>query len=141
MVFVEKLLLIAVFAQVFLMFAVLIILGSRRLPLVFNEKIKIADVALDGEAWPLPAKLASNNFSNQFQLPMLFFALAGVALSIQQVSLWLAILAVLFVISRYIHTAIHITGNRVHRRFLVYVIGMAILALMWLGFAVQTLIL
>lgn len=141
MVFVEKLLLIAVFAQVFLMFAVLFILGSRRLPLVFNKKIKIADVALDGEAWPLPAKLASNNFSNQFQLPMLFFALAGVALAIQQVSLWLAILAVLFVISRYIHTAIHITGNRVHRRFLVYVIGMAILALMWLGFAVQTLIL
>jgi len=138
---VEKLLLIAVFAQVFLTFAVLIILGHRRVPLVYGEKIKVADIALDGEAWPLSAKLASNNFANQFQLPILFYALAAINLATQQTALWLAILAVLFVITRYIHTAIHITKNRVFRRFFAYVIGMAILAIMWLGFAVQTLIL
>ena len=141
MVGAEKLLLVAVFAQVFLTFAVLIILGHRRVPLVFQEKIKVADIALDGEAWPLGAKLASNNFANQFQLPIMFYALAAVALATEQVSLWLAILGVLFVLSRYIHTAIHISKNRVYRRFFAYVTGMAILAIMWLGFAIQTLIL
>ena len=110
-------------------------------PLVYGEKIKVADIALDGDAWPLSAKLASNNFANQFQLPILFYALAAINLATQQTALWLAILAVLFVITRYIHTAIHITKNRVFRRFFAYVTGMAILAIMWLGFAVQTLIL
>ncbi|WP_299346227.1 MAPEG family protein [uncultured Maritalea sp.] len=141
MVGAEKLLLVAVFAQVFLTFAVLIILGHRRVPLVFQEKIKVADIALDGEAWPLGAKLASNNFANQFQLPIMFYALAAVALATEQVTMWLAILGVLFVLSRYIHAAIHISKNRVYRRFFAYVTGMAILAIMWLGFAIQTLIL
>ncbi|MCZ4270998.1 MAPEG family protein [Maritalea porphyrae] len=141
MVGAEKLLLVAVFAQVFLTFAVLIILGYRRVPLVFQEKIKVADIALDGEAWPLGAKLASNNFANQFQLPIMFYALAAVALATEQVTMWLAILGVLFVLSRYIHAAIHISKNRVYRRFFAYVTGMVILAIMWLGFAIQTLIL
>jgi len=141
MISAEKLLLVAVFAQVFLIFGVLLILGRRRLPLVFTDQIKIADIAIDGQAWPLKAKLAANNFANQFQLPMLFFALAGVALATEQVKMWLAILAVLFVISRYIHTAIHITKNRVYRRFFAFVTGMVLLATMWLGFAIQTLIL
>lgn len=141
MISAEKLLLVAVFAQVFLTFAVLIILGHRRVPLVSQHKIKIADIALDGEAWPLTAKLASNNFANQFQLPILFYALVAIALATAQVSLLLAILGVLFVLTRYIHTAIHISKNRVYHRFFAYVTGMVILATMWLGFAIQTLIL
>jgi len=138
---VEKLLLTAVFAQVFLTFSVLIILGHRRVPLVFGNKIKVSEIAIDGEAWPLSAKLASNNFANQFQLPVLFYALVALVFATGKVSMWLAILAVLFVASRYIHTAIHITKNRVYRRFIAYVTGLVLLATMWLGFAIQTLIL
>ena len=141
MVFAEKLLLLAVFAQVFLTFLVLVILGHRRVPLVFSRKIEVGEIAVESEAWPVPAKLASNNFANQFQLPVMFYALAAISFATDKTSLWLSILAVLFVSTRYIHTAIHITSNRVYRRFIVYAIGMAILALMWVGFAIQTLIL
>ncbi|MGJ8528347.1 MAPEG family protein [Maritalea sp.] len=141
MIFVEKLLLLAVFAQVFLTFLVLIILGRRRLPLVSSQQINVSDIAVESKAWPLSAQLASNNLANQFQLPVMFYALAAICLATNQTNLWLAILAVLFVFSRYIHTAIHITTNRVYRRFVAYVTGMAILAIMWLGFAIQTLIL
>jgi len=137
----EKLLLAAVFGQVLLTFIVLIVLGHRRLPLVFADKIKIADIAVSGDAWPEGAQLASNNLANQFQLPVLFYALSGLALAIDHVSVWLVILAVLFVISRYIHAFVHMTSNRVYRRFVVYLSGMVILGLMWLGFALETLFL
>lgn len=135
----EKILLLSVIAQVALTLGVLFILGRRRLPLVATNKIKISDIAVKADAWPLPAQLASNNFQNQFQLPVLLYALAAIALATNQVSMWLAIGAAVFVATRYVHTIIHITKNRVYRRFYVYVTGLVILAALWLGFAVQIL--
>lgn len=137
MVLAEKILLLAVIAQVALTLGVLFILGRRRLPLITKKEIKISDIAVKSDAWPLTAQLASNNFQNQFQLPVLFYVLAAVALATNQATLWLAIGSCLFVATRYVHSIIHITKNRVYRRFYVYVSGLLVLAALWLGFAVQ----
>jgi hypothetical protein len=139
MVMAEKILLLAVVAQVALTLGVLFILGRRRLPLVAAKQIKVSDIAVKTDAWPLPAQLASNNFQNQFQLPVLFYVLAAVALATNQASMWLAIGGCIFVATRYAHTFIHITKNRVYRRFYVYVSGLLVLTALWLGFAVQIL--
>jgi hypothetical protein len=51
------------------------------------------------------------------------------------------ILAGLFVALRYAHAAIHVTTNRVHRRFAVYTAGLVVLALLWLWLVLRLLIL
>ena len=137
MILAEKILLLAAVGQVSLTMLVLYILGRRRLPLIAAKKIKIADIATGPDAWPLEAKLAHNNFANQFQLPVLFYALLALVVASGMATVWMAALAVAFVFSRILHTIIHITSNRVKRRFVIYVVGMALLGVMWLGFAIQ----
>lgn len=137
MILAEKVLLLAAVGQVSLTLVVLYILGRRRLSLIAAKKINVADIATGEEAWPLAAKLAHNNFANQFQLPVLFYALVALVIASGLATPWMAALAALFVVSRILHTFIHITSNQVRRRFACYVVGMAILGLMWLGFAIQ----
>ena len=45
----------------------------------------------------------------------------------------------LFVLSRIVHAYIHVTSNRVPRRFFAFIFGVAVLAIMWVYFAVQIL--
>ncbi len=132
MPFTEKLLLLAMAAQVVLTIGILLWLGRERVPRVMSGEIKAADIAVDRAAYPLKARLLSNNFDNQFQLPVLFFVAALVALHIGAVGWLETLLAWAFVVLRYLHAAVHVTTNRLHHRFAVYVSGLAVLALFWL---------
>lgn len=126
----------ALLAQGGLALVLLWLLGARRLPLIGRGKIRIADIAMSREPWPDDAKLASNAFDNQFQLPVLFYVAVFAALYLGPV--WFeAALAWGFVISRIVHAAIHVTSNRVIRRFTAYVTGYAILIVFWLELAVR----
>lgn len=126
----------ALLAQGGLALVLLWLLGARRLPLIGRGKIRIADIAMSREPWPDDAKLASNAFDNQFQLPVLFYVAVFTALYLGP--LWFeAALAWGFVISRVVHAAIHVTSNHVIRRFTAYVTGYAILIVFWLELAVR----
>lgn len=105
-------------------------LGFKRLPLVAARKIKIGDIALSQEPWPDDAKQASNAFSNQFQLPILFYVATGIAIYLG--AGWIdASLAIVFVLSRIAHALVFITTNQVIHRFTLYVIGFVVLVLWW----------
>ncbi|HEX6929592.1 MAG TPA: MAPEG family protein, partial [Gammaproteobacteria bacterium] len=66
---------------------------------------------------------ASDNFMNLFELPVIFYALC-VALYVTGMIDFVHLgLAWLFVILRVLHTAIHLTYNKVMHRFVVYAIG------------------
>jgi hypothetical protein len=132
MPFVDKLLILAMAAQVFLTIAILVLMGRERVPRVMSGEINVADIAIERTAYPQRARLLSNNFDNQFQLPVLFYVGALLALTLGLVGWVEAILAWLFVALRYVHAAIHVTTNRVHRRFAAYTAGLAVLALFWL---------
>jgi hypothetical protein len=126
----------ALLAQGGLALVLLWLLGARRLPLIGRGKIRIADIAMSREPWPDDAKLASNAFDNQFQLPVLFYVAVFAALYLGPV--WFeAALAWGFVISRIVHAAIHVTSNHVIRRFTAYVTGYAILIVFLLELAVR----
>lgn len=79
----------------------------------------------------------AENFTNQFELPVLFYVLT---LSLYVTSLadtiYLA-LASAFVLFRCVHSFIHARHNKVYPRFYAYVTGSVILWLMWLLFATQ----
>jgi len=123
-------LIFAMLVQGVLALALLWNLGMHRIPMVLRGKVRIEDVALDKEAWPERARQASNAFDNQFQLPVLFYVACLVALAFGA-TLFELVLAALFVLSRTIHAAIHITTNHVMRRFQAYVAGFAVLSVFW----------
>ncbi|KKB81331.1 hypothetical protein VW35_03255 [Devosia soli] len=128
----EKLLVLAMAAQVLLAVAILVMMGRERVPRVMSGEIPMADIAVERSAYPLRARLLSNNFDNQFQLPVLFLVAALLALQVGVIG-WVEVLfAWVFVALRYLHAAIHITSNHVLHRFMAYSAGLAVLVLFWL---------
>jgi hypothetical protein len=130
--FVEKLLMLTMAAQVLLTLGLLFWMGSERVPRVMRGEIPVADIAVERTAYPLKARLLSNSFDNQFQLPVLFFVGALLALQMGAVSWVEAIFGLVFVALRYVHAAIHVTTNHVQQRFAAYTLGLAVLCLFWL---------
>jgi hypothetical protein len=51
----------------------------------------------------------------------------------------MVLLSWLFVLTRVLHALVHVTTNNVPRRFVIFVAGAAILAVMWLIFAATVL--
>ena len=127
-----KLLVLAIAAQVLLTLVILVLMGRERVPRVLSGEIKIADIAVEKTAYPLRARLLSNNFDNQFQLPVLFYIGALLALWAGVPNLIEVVLAALFVASRYLHATIHVTTNNVQQRFAAFGAGLAVLAIFWL---------
>lgn len=137
---IDKLLVLAMAAQVVLTLGLLIWMGRERVPRVMRGEIRVADIAVEKDAYPLKARLLSNSFDNQFQLPVLFFVGTLTALHFGVTDWLLVATAWLFVILRYLHAAIHVTTNRVFRRFAAYTAGLAVLALFWLWLVLRLLL-
>jgi hypothetical protein len=136
-----KLLILSVAAQVLLTFIILLLMGRERVPRVMSGEIAMADVAVERTAYPLRARLLSNNFDNQFQLPVLFYVAALIALWSASTGWVEVILAWLFVALRYVHAAIHTTSNSLLPRFSAYTAGMVVLMVFWLWLIVRLVIL
>jgi hypothetical protein len=83
-------------------------------------------------AWPPAAEKRAANQRNQFELPVLFYAVVAFALITKGVDVVLLGLAWLFVVSRLAHAAIHVGPNRLRWRSPVFALGLLILAGMWL---------
>ncbi|MGJ4855914.1 MAPEG family protein [Labrys sp. La1] len=124
-----------VFLQVLLTFALLFRLGMVRAAALRQGGIDLDDVRLNGRAWPKLPLQVSSSFDNQFQIPVLFYAITALELITHATDIFFVVLAWIFVVSRYVHAGIHITSNRVKFRFRAYSVGVAALILAWLLFA------
>lgn len=129
---VEKLLILIMAAQVLLTMGILVWMGMERVPRVMRGEIAMRDIAVERDAYPLRARLLSNNFDNQFQLPILFYVASLLSLWLGSTGWVEVVLAGGFVLLRYVHAGVHVTTNRVFRRFGVYFAGLVVLALLWL---------
>jgi hypothetical protein len=125
------------FVLVALTFALLIGMGALRVAAVRRGEVRVRDTALDRNNWPPRAQQISNCFDNQFQLPVLFYVLTILALSLRKADLLFVVMAWIFVVLRIVHAAIHVTSNRVGYRFWAFAAGMIVLLLMWVIFAVR----
>lgn len=126
----------AVLAQGALALGLLFYLGSIRVPMIVRGEVRTEAIAVNREGWPKREWQVSNAFDNQFQLPVLFYVAAALALYFGPTLLEVG-LAWLFVITRYVHAFIHITDNHVIRRFTAYVAGLVLLCIFWLDLAVR----
>ena len=115
---------------------ILFYLGTVRLPMIVKGEVRIKDVAISRDGWPEREKQVSNAFDNQFQLPVLFYVAAIVALTFGP-TLLEVLLAWVFVILRFIHAYIHVTDNHVTRRFWTYTAGLLVLCALWLDLAIR----
>nr|WP_314260674.1 MAPEG family protein [uncultured Devosia sp.] len=136
----EKLLILIMGLQALLAMGILVWMGMERVPRVMRGEIAVADIAVDRTAYPLRARLLSNNFDNQFQLPVLFYVACLLSLIVGGTGWAEVLLAALFVVLRYIHAAIHVTRNSVLHRFGVYFAGLVVLALLWLWLVLRILL-
>jgi hypothetical protein len=120
-----------VLAQVLLTLILFFQLAIARAAVLRTRQVRFRDVALSGDAWPEDARKVGNNVRNQFETPVLFYVLCGVATYIGATGSFMALLAWIYVATRVVHAAIHTTYNRVQHRFLPFVVGFLALVLMW----------
>ena len=129
-------------AMVALVVFVVVRLGRSRVRAVRRRDISVRFFELyQGSEEPEELRALSRHFANLFELPILFYVACIVAYVSVQVDLWLVLLAWLFVVSRYVHSYIHLTSNIVIQRVRVYGIGLAVLVLMWLTLTIHLVIL
>lgn len=76
----------------------------------------------------------ADNFRNLFEVPVLFFALAAVALATGYVPDWLVACAWVFFALRVLHSFIHCTYNKVYHRLTVFLASFLLLVAMWVAF-------
>ena len=136
-----QMVLLPVFVQVALTFALLIWMASARTASVKRGETKLRDIALGQSAWPAKPMQISNCYDSQFQIPLLFYVLVVLAWMTKQADLIFVVMAWIFVLSRLAHAYIHTGSNHVPTRFRVFAVGMIVLLLMWIIFAVRILIL
>jgi hypothetical protein len=111
---------------------------STRIREMRTHRIHPNQVALSAQAAEkFQDTRAADNFRNLFETPVLFYALCGF-LSITKLTTPLLLACAWgFVFLRACHTWIHLSNNKVIRRFQAFVASTIVLYVMWGIFAVQ----
>lgn len=74
---------------------------------------------------------AADNYLNLFESPVLFYTAILLTLILMVQDTILVVLAWTYVLSRYLHSFIHVTYNRVMHRFSVFVFSCLVLFAIW----------
>lgn len=120
--------------------AVWLRLFSERIGEMRARRIRPQDIATKQQATEILHKVnASDNFSNLFEVPVLFYVLCILAFTTQMVTPFLLGGAWAFVALRGLHSLIHCTYNHVMHRFAAYLLSSLILFALWGVFAFQLL--
>lgn len=126
-----------VFVLVLLSFLLLFGMGRARFRALGKREVRTSDIALGEKAWPAQAMQFSNAYSNQFEIPVLFYALVAIALPLRHMDLVMVLLAWVFVVTRYVHAGIYATSNNLNQRFSAFFAGVLVLLAMWIYFAMK----
>lgn len=123
--------------MVFLTFVVWIYLYALRIPEIKRLGIDPDELQNRAESHKLltVSGAASNNLKNLFEVPILFYLAAMIAMLLMIQDDLLVWLAWGFVILRVVHSAIHCSYNRVMHRFFAYLISCLFLMFMWIRLA------
>ena len=119
-------------AMVALTFVVMFAMYGRRVAQMKRERIHPQAVATSAQsAAKLTDSAAADNFSNLFELPVLFYFALAVAALTDQVTPVVVGLSWTFVAARILHSVIHCTYNKVMHRFRAFLLGAFVLIALW----------
>jgi hypothetical protein len=129
--------LLPLLTMVFLTFAVWVYLFALRIPEIKRRRINPEDLKDRAEAHQLltVSAAASNNLKNLFEVPVLFYVAAMLAMLLLIQDGLLVLLAWGFVILRIVHSIIQCSYNRVMHRFIVYITSCLFLVFLWIRLA------
>jgi hypothetical protein len=133
--------LLPVFVQVGLTFALLLGMVFARRSALVSRQTRIKDIALGQPNWPVGATQIGNCYRNQFELPLLFYVLIALALPIRHADFVIVILSWVFVITRFVHAGVFVSSNDLGRRSTAWLAGALVLLVMWVYFALKILLL
>jgi len=136
-----QMVLLPVFVLVGLTFALLLWMASARGRALSSRETSFKDIALGQQNWPERATRIGNCFSNQFELPLLFYILIALALPLRHADLFIVLMSWVFVITRFAHAGIFVTSNDMKQRSLAWFAGVLVLFAMWIYFALRILLL
>ena len=126
-----------VLVQVGLTFLLLLWMGRTRVGHLRKGEVRVKDIALGERNWPSRVTQIQNAYHNQFELPVLFYALVALALITRKADMLFVVMSWMFVVSRLVHAAIHTTSNKISQRFMAFVVGVQIRAVMWVIFGIR----
>ena len=136
-----QMVLLPVFVLVGLTFALLLGMATMRTRALAGGETKMKDVALGEPNWPTRAAQIGNCFSNQFEIPLLFYILIAIALPLRRADLVIVLLSWVFVVTSFVHAGIFVTSNDLRQRGPAWFAGVLVLFAMWLYFALKLLLL
>jgi hypothetical protein len=131
--------LLPLFVEVILTFVLMLQMGALRRADYSSGAVKADDIALREPRWPQRTTQAANAFSNQFELPVLFYVLTILAWVTRHAGIVFVVLAWIFVICRVLQAYVHVTSNVVRYRGLFYSIGAVVLMIMWALYIIEVL--
>lgn len=117
-------------AHAFLVFALYALLLYRRKTCTLTDREAVLRYRETSEE-ARESHLVNRNIVNQFELPVLFHAICLLLYITDADNIVTVVLAWLFVISRYAHSYVHVTSNRLRYRAPLFGIGFAILVCLW----------
>lgn len=122
-------------AHAVLVFGLYFLLSRKRVGAVREGRVK-AEQFKENREEPLESLLIHNNLKNQFELPVLFHVVC-IALYMTTADNVVTVgLAWVFVLSRYVHSYVHLTSNRLRHRRPLWIFGYFILMALWVWLAV-----
>lgn len=121
-------------AHAFLVFGLYALLVVRRAAVVRTGKVERIAFR-DNLAEPEESRVVNRAIANQFELPVLFYAVSILLFITEADNIAAVVLAWFFVLARYVQAAMQLTGNLPLRR-LSFMLGFVSLFLMWLWLAI-----
>lgn len=119
------------FAMVILTCAVAVRLFFLRLRAVKAGEMRLSQFRLNTGEIPDTVAQAARNYTNLFEVPVLFYAAGAIALALGIQTPAMVIIAWIFVFARIAHSWIHLHGNNVIHRLRAYMLGNICVLVLW----------
>ena len=129
--------LLPLFVEVLLTFGVMFGMMYHRTSTLQRGETRLQDIGLREPNWPVRATQFAYSFSNQFELPVLFYVLTILVIITHHADLLFVLLAWIFVLMRVFQAVVHVTNNNVRLRGAFYGVGALILFIMWVIYIVR----
>ena len=126
-------------AMMFLTIALIFVMGSKRTKAVNNKEIDGAFYkTYDQGQEPRHLRLFTRHIHNHFEVPPIFYAAILLLVSLNAVTVYSVAAAWVFVGARYVHTIVHLNGNKIVPRFLSFIVSVLALLALWIHLVVST---
>lgn len=126
------------FFHALLVFGVYAMLGLRRKQAVQSKSATISQFR-ENQTEPPESIFVRNNLANQFELPLLFHSVCLALYATGGVGLVPVLLAWIFIVSRYAHSVVHVTSNRIRYRQPLFTLGFLMVVILWIWLALHLL--